>query len=489
MLAGYNRPNPRSRTKRVSFIHHLPLQVRLIATVAAALLITTCLSVVPIYWHAKSKVATEMQAALAVGEQVAKTEIQSVESRHDLSRRLELMIAHFHGDRHLRAKLVAANGGTIASSRLAPPDNTAPRWFQRFLGAEPLTSTLVLMRPLPSLQAVIIEADPTNEVGEAWHDLTTFASLLGLFCVLVLASVSWIVTRAMTPIQSLLDGYGQIGAGNLKVRVTPSGSAELERLCHGFNEMGGELERMAARNTRLSQQLEDVQEEERADLARDLHDEISPLLFAADVDAAVISKLARGDDQTEISDRTEAIRSAIKNLKKIVTLLLGRLRPAVLLDQGLDVAIDNLVSTNQPRHPNVTFNTKVASVEAPLGLLSVIFFVAREAVANALRHGAPSVISIAIQAPDTETIRLTVDDNGRGLDGRGLKPGFGVKGMKDRIDRLGGQLAIENAPSGTGVRVTAVIPNSSASDQAGNDAETTRTPTRPTHNPRLKKAV
>ncbi len=448
----------------MSFFHHLPLQLRLIATVAAALLITTCLSVVPIYWHAKSKVATEMQAALAVGEQVAKTEIQSGESSRDLSRRLELMVAHFNGDRHLKAKLVTASGGAVASSRLALPDNIAPKWFQRFLNANPLTSTLPLQNPLPPLHAVVIEADPTNEVGEAWQDLSTFASLLALFCLLVLGSVSWIVTRAMAPIQSLLTGYGKIGAGNLKARVSPSGSAELERLCHGFNEMGGELERMAARNSRLTQQLEDVQDEERADLARDLHDEVSPLLFAADVDAAMISKLARDDGNAPILEQTDAIRSALRQLKKTVTLILGRLRPAVLLDQGLATAIDNLVSTNQQRHPNVTFSKDVGDVDAPLSTLSVIFFVVREAVANALRHAEASTISIRVHAPTPNTIQLSVDDNGRGLDAHGLTPGFGVRGMAERIKRLNGTFTIETPPSGTGVRLSADIPNPLAPD-------------------------
>ncbi|MCH9765112.1 MAG: HAMP domain-containing protein, partial [Alphaproteobacteria bacterium] len=333
--------------------HSLPLQLRLIATVAAALLITATLSVVPVYWHAKSKVATEMQAALAVGERVAVNEIQTIESARNVSQRLELMVAHFHGDRHLKASLVNAAGRPISSSRLAPPDETAPHWFARFIGAEPLTKAIPITPPAPPLTAVVIEADPTNEVAEAWTDLMTFAAILGLFCILVLALVSWIVTRAIRPIQSLLIGYSEVGSGNLAARVVPSGSPELERLCLGFNDMGNELQRMAERNARLTQQLEEVQEEERADLARDLHDEVSPLLFAADVDATMIAKLARTDGKEEIVAQTESIRSALKQLKKIVTLILGRLRPAILLDQGLSVAIDNLVSSCRQRHPDV----------------------------------------------------------------------------------------------------------------------------------------
>ena len=442
----------------VSVVHHLPLQLRLIATVAIALLITACLSVVPIYWHAKSKVATEMQAALAVGEQVAKNEIQTGESSRDLSRRLELMIAHFNGDRHIRAKLVTKTGGAISTSRLAPPDETAPAWFYRFINAKPHVSTIALRDALPPLHQVIIEADPTNEVGEAWTDLTTFAGILGLFCLLVLGSVSWIVTRAIKPIQSLLTGYSEIGAGNLKVRVTPSGSRELEQLCYGFNEMGDELEQMDARNARLTQQLEDVQEEERADLARDLHDEVSPLLFAADVDAAMISKLAKTNNQKEIAEQTESIRTALRQLKKTVTLLLGRLRPAVLLDQGLSVAIDNLVSTSKRRHPSVAFNVSVAEFDADVATQSAMFFVVREAVANALRHGKPETVAITIAPRKDRSVVLQVNDDGRGLPSEGLKPGFGLRGIEERVVRLGGTLSITANPMGQGMKLEAHLP-------------------------------
>lgn len=460
----------------MSITQQLPLQLRVIATIALALLVTAGLSVVPISWHAKSKVKTEMQAALAVGKQVAQNEINAGVSTHSTTQRLEQMIDHFNGDRHLKAELRTPGGTVVAASRLAPPERSAPAWFRRFINAQPYRTTLHLNDPSMAATQLIIEADPTNEIVEAWEDLTTFAGILGLFCLLVLASVSWIVTRAISPIRALLDGYTKIAHGDLEVRITPTGSPELQRLCSGFNDMSDALHKMGARNQRLTRQLEDVQEEERADLARDLHDEVSPLLFAADVDATMISKLAKHRDQSDIEQHTAAIRSALKQLKKTVTLILGRLRPGVLLDQGLAVAIDNLVSTSKQRHPHITFNLHIEEFDAPAPLDSTIFFVVREALANALRHANPTTISIAIKTRQPDEISISIADDGSGLNEHTLQAGFGIRGMSERVARANGTFQLKDGANNKGAVIDVVLPRSAAQNTTNDSAPSAASP-------------
>ena len=77
-----------------------------------------------------------------------------------------------------------------------------------------------------------------------------------------------------------------------------------------------------------------MQDEERADLARDLHDEIGPLLFAADVDAVAIEQLAQNGVHEQIPERVGIIREAISRMQRHVRDILGRLRPAVCSTSG-----------------------------------------------------------------------------------------------------------------------------------------------------------
>lgn len=438
--------------------HRLPLHIRLSTTVAVALLITAMLSVVPLYWHAKSKVATEMQAALNVGEQVVQNELLLQSTGPNSARHLNSMLTHFNGDRHLRVTLVDAKGHPVARSNLAPPEDRAPKWFQNFIDVTPLIKEIKLPTFVGTATHVRLEADPNNEIGEAWSDLANVIAILALFCLLILLSVWWIVTRALAPISTLLNGYSDIASGNLTARVTPDGSPEIARLCQGFNDMSTALEYMAARNTRLSQQLEDLQEEERADLARDLHDEVSPLLFAADVDAAMLTRLAAARDHDDMVEQTNAIRAAIKQLKKTVTIILGNLRPALLLDQGLHVAIENLISSHRRRHADVKFETAIDDADMSDKVTGALFYVAREAIANALRHGSPSCISISLHKDDGNSISLVVEDNGCGFEDSGSARGFGLRGMHERIESAGGSLIISTPEDGSGTRICARIP-------------------------------
>ena len=76
------------------------------------------------------------------------------------------------------------------------------------------------------------------------------------------------------------------------------------------------LATVAAQNDRLNERLLTLQAEERADLARDLHDEIGPLLFAVDMTAATIERLAGGDREAEIPAHAQAIHDAVGRMQR-----------------------------------------------------------------------------------------------------------------------------------------------------------------------------
>lgn len=96
--------------------------------------------------------------------------------------------------------------------------------------------------------------------------------------------------------------------------------------------MARRLGAMQTRNRGLEEQLRTLQDEERADLARDLHDEIGPHLFAASVDAAMARRLI-GEGKTEQAvDRLTAISAAVGHMQALVRDILGRLRPTELIE-------------------------------------------------------------------------------------------------------------------------------------------------------------
>src|SRR5262249_39148153 len=153
--------------------------------------------------------------------------------------------------------------------------------------------------------------------------------------VLVLASsavlsallISAVVGRALRSLERASGAIEHVGEGDFHHVLPVKGPPELKRLASGFNLMTRRLAVMASQNRRLNERLLRLQDEERADLARDLHDEIGPLLFAVDMTAATVERLAGDGRNAEIPVHARAIHESVGHMQRHVRAILQRLRP------------------------------------------------------------------------------------------------------------------------------------------------------------------
>jgi two-component system sensor histidine kinase UhpB len=436
----------------------LSLRNRLLFSILATLLLSLLAGGTFTYWHAVAKIETEMQAAMAVGSRIARNAVDDWEESTDPARRLALLVADFEGDRHLRATLLGPDGKVIMSSNVARSDDQAPGWFVNLLAAPPKKVEMDLPDIFDKFGTVVLQSDPHNEVAEVWGDVWLTLSVLTIFCALVLAFVYWTLASTIRPLQNLTTAFARVGDGDYGERVNERGPGELVRIYHGFNQMVERLALSEAQNKRLQQQLTSVQDEERADLARDLHDEIGPLLFAADVDAVAIEQLAKVGEYDDIPHRVGIIREAIGRMQRHVRDILGRLRSAMLLDVGLAHAIDNLVAFWRSHRPKLNFRVDVPEESFGELIDGTIYRIVQESLSNAIRHGSPSLITIEVTANSDRSINIRVTDDGSGLKNSGRTGGFGIVGMQERVATLGGSLDIANRRDGAGVIVSARLP-------------------------------
>jgi two-component system, NarL family, sensor histidine kinase UhpB len=435
----------------------LSLRNRLLFSIFITLLLSLVAGAAFTYWHALAKIETEMQAAIAVGGRFAHNAVDDAEEPGNPQRRLNLLVADFDGDRHLRALLIV-DGKVAKASKLAKPENPAPAWFFNLLAGPPKVLNVELPPAFDNYGSVLLETDANNEVAEVWSDVGLTLSVLTIFCALVLTFVYWILSSAIRPLQDLTAAFARVGERDYRERVSERGPLELVHLYHGFNQMVERLQSTEQQNERLQEQLATVQDEERADLARNLHDEIGPLLFAADVDAVAIEQLARGGKHEKIPERVGIIREAISQMQRHVRDILGRLRPAVLLDVGLAHAIDNLVSFWRAHRPSLTFRVDVPEEGFGEALDATVYRIVQESVSNAVRHGNASTIEIAVKNEQGEFVGIRVLDDGGGFKASGRVGGVGIIGMQERVAGLGGVLEVKNRPDGRGVLVSARIP-------------------------------
>jgi two-component system, NarL family, sensor histidine kinase UhpB len=443
----------------------MTLRLQLVIRIASVLVASLALSCVAIYWHAVRKIEIEMHAALTVGERAIDNTVADLNASVSPPHSLRVMIAGFDGDRHLRASLMAPNNVAVATSKLLIPSNHAPEWFHRVLTMPALTARIGLPGRFAPLGTILLEADPHNEVDETWNDAILSLTLLAAFSSLVLGMVYWTLGRALRPLDQMAAAFARIGRGDYRPRMADSGPLEFARVCRGFNQMASRLADMQRRNRRLGAQLTVVQEEERAELARNLHDDIAPLLFAVSADVASLQKDDAARSSAKIGSRLEAIREATVQMQQQVRGILSMLRPHVVTELGLVRAVDNLVAFWQKRYPSIDLETRLGSNSFGDRLDETVYRVVQEALSNAMRHGEPTLVKIAAKREADGHVAVEVTDDGGGLRDLRDDPGFGLVGMHERVKSVGGTLTVKNRVDGRGVIVSARLPGDQLVDR------------------------
>jgi len=317
----------------------MSLRFRLICLIAIVLIASLVVEGTIVSFNASRSVQTEMNSALQVGQQIVKNALAQLPESPDRRRYLEALVAAFKGNRHLRVSLSGGAAATVGPSLEGSHFGTVPSWFVRFLGITPVAAWVPIAIAGQDYGSIVIETDPNNEILEVWNDLGDGLTVLTLFFGVNILLIYVFIGRALRPLDHLAGALKQIGHGDYKLRISGNSVPELSRLQGSFNRMASELAEMDEEKCRLNEQLLTLQEEERSEIARDLHDEISPFLFAINVDLATISRLANQGQSAEIAGEIRSTLEAVSHMQRQVRTMLGRLRPGVLADFGLAAAI------------------------------------------------------------------------------------------------------------------------------------------------------
>jgi two-component system sensor histidine kinase UhpB len=432
----------------------MSLRLRVVVAVALLFLTGSAVGVALAGWQAQKVLREELVAALDGGRLTVGAAYLSLPRSDDPPRDLGRLVASFDGARHIEASLVDAAGRRLAVSRPLPV-RPAPVWFARQF--DPGVGQTRLLVPASGGETVVLAPVAANDIAAVWAELVDLIAVLAV-AFAVGAGLLWLmVGRALRPLSDFSVAFERIGRGDYAAEVGEAGPSELARVGRSVNEMAGRLAAMQARTLRLEQQLATLQDEERADLARDLHDEIGPHLFAVNVDAAMARRLIGEGDPGEALRPIDAIQQSVAHMQRLVRDILGRLRPSELIDLGLASAIGELVKFWRARHPGIVFEVRVAEDES-LALTDeareTLYRVVQEALANAVRHGRPARIDVEVRRLSGTEVAAVIADDGP-LTGAAEGSGFGLIGMRERVAAAGGTLAIER---GAGWRVTARLP-------------------------------
>ncbi len=206
----------------------------------------------------------------------------------------------------------------------------------------------------------------------------------------------------------------------------------------------------------LSRKLIQAQEQERARVARDLHDDVTQRLARLAIDAAQIEQAL--PDQAP-RDTVRGLREGLVRLSEDVHSLSYQLHPSIVEDLGLAEALRvecERFSGQRPAPAELSLRDLPPSV--PPAIAFCLYRVAQEALRNVVRHAGPSRVHVSLAGVD-QGLQLVVQDEGVGFDPslQDRKPTLGLASMRERVSLLGGELDLETSP-GSGTTVLAWVP-------------------------------
>jgi signal transduction histidine kinase len=198
---------------------------------------------------------------------------------------------------------------------------------------------------------------------------------------------------------------------------------------------------------RSRDRIVEMRDAERRHLAQDLHDLVQGRLVLAAVHAGrLASGTAEPATRSAAADLRRELDDAVTELRRLV----HGIMPAPLIERGFLAALEDLAD----RVPlPVDLDLPPGPLSLPSPVASNAYFIAAEAVANAVKHAAAGRLSIAV-AREERALRLEVADDGRG---GAVVPGAGMGGMAARAESLDGRLRVDS-PAGGGTRVVAWLP-------------------------------
>jgi two-component system, NarL family, sensor histidine kinase UhpB len=366
--------------------------------------------------------------------------------------------------RHLRIEFFDVSGRLIETNQFAKNDaqvRLSPKWFISLMTTTILKETRRdVFFAGRMIGRLIVTPDPMYEITETWDDTKDILALIFIFFIAVTSVVYIAIDSALKPISRILAALNDLEQGKLETRLPRFDLPELSSIALKFNHMAQTLEQSIKRNIGLSRQIINLEEVERKNLARDLHDEVGQSITAIHIDAQAILNYQEFNEVTIQNLRlsAKAILNVTKNMMDITHQILEKLRPDAIDKLGLKIAIQDIVSSWQSKLAGADCSLDISGelIGMPEDISITAYRVIQESLTNIARYANAGQINIGI-LQEQQTLVLMIEDDGIGFETPQMTTGFGLTGMRERIEGLGGELELDSA-IGKGTRLVARLP-------------------------------
>lgn len=440
---------------------------QLLATIFLVNVVAGISAAVIVVFNARDAAQVEVAAAMQAAERLVQELIEQPQAGlgpFDILPGLAVRIGNL---RHVRAIVSAPSSVPLAplmsaQSNVYKPEDV-PQWFANLIRIPTVYREMRVVWQGRHIGSIVLIGHGEDEIAEVWRDSRDLAIVALLMSLAVLTVLYLLLRRMLRPLTSLANGLRELERGEFRHRLRTPDVRELADITNHFNALAARLEATKADNDHLQHRLITLEDDERRQIANELHDELGPCLFGIKANIASIERLAGALPESaakQISERAATLHEISNRIQLRNRLLLNRLRPMALDHLPLADVVRGIVADFQRHGSTPAFRLEIGDLEDSYGdsIGLTIHRCLQEGLTNAVRHGKPDRISIQLGETGLETskLRLAICDDGHGIIPGG-RPGLGLTSIRERVRALGGTMTIAGEP-GRGTRLEISIP-------------------------------
>ncbi len=425
----------------------MSLKSQLLIYINSLLLIATFIGLMTIMMVTQKNVREEVLSTMSLAEFAIDQGVKKNPDFYLFQRdNNELGISELSGIRHLKIQFFDQNDILLEETlntlgEIKPP----PTWFINLIESlsDKIFFSKINIEQRGELTGyILIKPEPIYEYAEIWQQIKVGLWIILSFLILINFVVLILFSHMIKPINKIIEGFEKLETGNFKSKIKKSNILELDIIGRKFNSMIDNLRQSNNKIHKLSQNLIDVQEQEKSELARDLHDELGQSLTALQAEAASISK------STKKKSRDEAIFNVIKLSKNMMLStreIIKKLNLGLIEDLGFESALIDLFENWKRRFMGVKFEYFIderAINKITKKKTAHLYRIFQEALTNISKHSSPKAIQISIRyIENSNKIKILISNDGINNDSSNQE-GLGLIGIAERVDQIQGTLDI-----------------------------------------------
>lgn len=426
--------------------------------IAYSVVIIMLISIMMTIWQARYAVEKEVNSSFNLALQMIDLGFSHL-SRVPLTEYEWLrQISAIQHTRHIHLVVLDDLGKEVewfVSENQIGDEKTPPKWFIRAVSKEYPSTGYTIKLIDGRTKQIIVRADPIDEILEAWGESQAYFWTTLMMVVIIFIGVNAIFNSMLRTVRTIVVGLRRVESGHYGQKLPNFSISEFDEIATEVNHLSDALRIAKENNQALARHTMQIQESERRNLSRELHDEMGQSLTA--IKAMAVANRQAISDHTAVSD---SIISVCNHLSGVVRSMMRTLHPLSLADLGLGATLTDMINEWHRRYPtlkiSLNYDDRLENISHELAIHA--YRIVQESLTNVVRHAQATEVDVTVlQEGDSDAARvvIAIKDNGQGGNAGGA--GFGVLAMRERVENMGGRFKYESVPA-KGVTVKAWMP-------------------------------